>query len=46
MVAILQDKEKYHTIIESNHRIGKQYFGFDVMHAHLQSVIDWSGTLK
>lgn len=46
MVAILQDKEKYRTIVESNHRISKQHFGFDVMRAHLQSVIDWSMTLK
>jgi glycosyltransferase involved in cell wall biosynthesis len=46
MAAILQDKEEYQTIIESNHRIGKQYFSFDVMRAHLQSVIEWSLTVK
>lgn len=46
IVSILRDTEQYQTIVESNHRISKQHFGFDVMRAHLQSVIDWSLKLK
>jgi glycosyltransferase involved in cell wall biosynthesis len=46
MVTILRDKDKYRAIVETNHRIGRQHFGLDVMRAHLQTVIDWSLTLR
>ena len=45
IMAILTSHEKFGSITEHNITVGKKYFGFDVLRAHLQDVVEWSGSV-
>ena len=42
MVRILTDLRDYQRIIDHNVAVGKRYFGFDVLRAHLNDAIQWA----
>lgn len=46
MIAILTSRDAYQSITAHHNRIGKKYFSFDVLRAHLLDALDWARSIK
>jgi len=46
MVMILTTPERFQSITTHNSMVGKRYFSFDVLQAHLLDVINWAKSIK
>ncbi|TET14622.1 MAG: glycosyltransferase [Dehalococcoidia bacterium] len=46
IMTILTSPEKFRSIIDHNTMVGKRYFGFDVLRAHLHDVMSWASSLN
>ena len=46
IIDILTTPEKYRSITANNIAVGKRYFGFDVLRAHLSDVLEWVRSVK
>jgi len=45
IITILASPQKYRSFTEYNIMVGRKYFGFDVLRAHLQDVLHWVSCL-
>lgn len=45
IITILASPQKFRSFTEHNIMVGRKYFGFDVLRAHLQDVLHWASCL-